>query len=67
MSEVHESAPSTYEMQAMLERPVGVDFHPLVSSNYRCARCGSEKANWWYVLNGERMCDRCAVHTDTGA
>jgi transposase len=47
------------EMQDMLSRPVGVDFHPLVSKHCRCERCGTEKADWWMVVNGQRTCDRC--------
>jgi hypothetical protein len=66
MHEDH-SAPSIPEMRSELLRPVGVDFHPLVSSNYRCSRCGTEKADWWYVVNGKRVCNGCALSTDTGA
>ena len=51
--------PAIEEMRHMLTRPVGVDFHPLVSRHYRCLLCGAEKAEWWRVTKRTKVCSTC--------
>ena len=47
-----------------LARPVGVDFHPLVSKVSVCSKCGAKRADYWVVINGVRTCNDCASGYD---
>ena len=54
-----DSGPSIAEMRHELTKPDGRDYFRLVPSSSYCAKCGTDKADWWLRTKQGSVCDKC--------
>ena len=55
-----DSAPSIEEMRHMVTRPDSRDYYPSVSDTRWCEKCGTEKSDFWLIVNRHTYCRSCS-------